>query len=55
MPSMMVHTSTYLTVLLAWHRFCAALQPVEYFMKWKFINPTGYLFLLSRNSSKRLL
>ena len=41
LPSMMLLCSTYLTVLLAWHRFCAATKPVEYFIKWKFINPTG--------------
>jgi hypothetical protein len=36
----MLHTSTYLTVLLAWHRFNAAVRPVEYFITWKFANPT---------------
>ena len=41
LPSMMLHSSTFLTVLLAWHRFSAAVKPVEYFIKWKFINPTG--------------
>ena len=37
---MMLHASTFLTVLLAWHRFKAADQPVEYFITWRFINPT---------------
>jgi hypothetical protein len=28
LPSLMLHTSTFLTVLLAWHRFCAADSPL---------------------------
>jgi hypothetical protein len=41
LPSLMLHTSTFLTALLAWHRFKAAKKPVEYFVRWKFVNPTG--------------
>jgi hypothetical protein len=41
---MMLHASTVLTVLLAWHRFQSADQPVEYFVTWKYINPTVSAF-----------
>lgn len=39
MPSMMLHTSTFLTVLLAWHRFNASERPIEYYVHWKLVNP----------------
>ena len=39
LPSLMLHTSTFLTVLLAWHRFTAADRPLEYYIAWRFINP----------------
>ena len=40
-PTVMLHASTFLTVLLARHRFNASDKPVEYFIKWKFINPNA--------------
>jgi hypothetical protein len=42
LPSMMLHTSTFLTSLLAWHRFRAADKPVRYFVDWKLANPSGW-------------
>ena len=39
MPSLMLHTSTFLTVLLAWHRFYAADKPLDYYIAWRFVNP----------------
>jgi hypothetical protein len=39
LPSLMLHTSTFLTVLLAWHRFCAADKPLDYYIAWRFVNP----------------
>lgn len=39
LPSLMLHTSTFLTVLLARHRFCAADKPLDYYIAWRFINP----------------
>jgi hypothetical protein len=35
----MLHASTYLTVLLAWHRFNASDRPIEYYISWKMVNP----------------
>jgi hypothetical protein len=39
MPTLMLHASTFLTVLLAWHRFNASDRPIEYFISWKMVNP----------------
>ncbi len=39
MPSMMLHASTFLTVMLAWHRFNASKRPIEYYVNWKLVNP----------------
>ncbi len=39
LPSLMMHSSTFITVLLAWHRFSAADNPVAYLVAWKFVNP----------------
>ncbi len=39
MPSMMLHASTFLTVMLAWHRFNASERPIEYYVAWKLVNP----------------
>lgn len=39
LPSLMMHSSTFITVLLAWHRFSAADHPVDYLVAWKFVNP----------------
>jgi hypothetical protein len=40
-PSMMLHISTFLTILLAWNRHEAARNPLDYFVAWRFANPTG--------------
>ena len=39
LPSLMLHSSTFLTVLLAWHRFNASDRPIEYYISWKMVNP----------------
>lgn len=39
MPSMMLHASTFLTVMLAWHRYNASKRPFEYYVRWKLVNP----------------
>jgi hypothetical protein len=41
LPSLMLHASTFLTTILARHRFRAANSPVEYFTAWKFVNASG--------------
>jgi hypothetical protein len=41
LPSLMLLASTFLTTLLARHRFRAADSPLEYFTTWKFVNVTG--------------
>jgi hypothetical protein len=50
MPTVMLHSSTFLTVLLAWHRFNATVHPIEYFIAWKLVNPTWYIFSSLRGS-----
>lgn len=39
LPSLVMHSSTFITVLMAWHRFSAADNPVDYLVAWKFVNP----------------
>ena len=40
----MLHASTFLTVLLAWHRFNASARPIEYYLSWKMVNPNVSAF-----------
>jgi hypothetical protein len=40
----MLHASTFLTVLLAWHRFNASDRPIEYYISWKMVNPNVSAF-----------
>ena len=42
LPSLMLHTSTLLTMQIAWHRFKATNAPLEYLVTWKFVNPTQW-------------
>ena len=39
-PSLLLHTSTILTMLIAWHRFKATDAPLDYLVTWKFVNAT---------------
>jgi hypothetical protein len=44
LPSLMMHSSTFITVLMAWHRFSAADHPMDYLVAWKFVNPRWSAF-----------
>lgn len=44
LPSLMMHSSTFITVLMAWHRFRAADHPVDYLVAWRFVNPQWSAF-----------
>jgi hypothetical protein len=41
LPSLMLLASTFLTTILARHRFRAAVSPLEYFIAWKNVNASG--------------
>ncbi len=42
LPSLMLHTSTLLTMQIAWHRYKATNAPLDYFATWKFVNSTRW-------------
>jgi hypothetical protein len=42
LPSLMLHTSTILTMQIAWHRFKATNAPLDYLVSWKFVNATKW-------------
>jgi hypothetical protein len=42
LPPLMLHTSTLLTMQIAWHRFKATNVPLDYLATWKFVNATKW-------------